>query len=327
MENNPVLVSVVIPNYNYSRFLKQRIESVLAQTFTDFEIILLDDASTDDSIVLLKSYYTNPHVSHLKINSVNSGSPFTQWKKGIELAQGKYIWIAESDDVAEPFFLEKAVSAMEDHQLASFCFLGSRCIDENGADLTTDFDRWTPRQLCRPSGIGVFDGKEYIEHNLYWRNYIYNASGVVFRKECFEQIEDLSCFSLKYSGDWLFWVEMARQGEVVEIYEKLNRFRLHGKSTTKKAVESGEGLGEDMFIVKVIECYITNISNKRKNIRHGALYKKIRRLKVSSKIKEELYEKLVLSFDFNIVDYFIERFNKCFGKIIPFLITCDNDRL
>lgn len=108
MENIP-LVSVIIPNYNYARFLEKRIESVLLQTCTDFEIILLDDASTDNSVFILNKYQTNAHVSYVDINSVNTGSPFAQWQKGIALSRGKYIWIAESDDLASPSFLEKAV--------------------------------------------------------------------------------------------------------------------------------------------------------------------------------------------------------------------------
>ncbi|MEB3375009.1 hypothetical protein SFC43_23290 [Bacteroides sp. CR5/BHMF/2] len=100
--------------------------------------------------------------------------------------------------------MEKAVSALNQYPHASFCFLGSHCIDEKGNELSTDFDRWTSKQLRRPHNIGVFDGEDYIKHNLYWRNYIYNASGVVFRKQCFERIKDLSCFSMRYSGDWLF---------------------------------------------------------------------------------------------------------------------------
>ena len=189
MENHSVEVSVIIPNYNYARFLRQRIESVLAQTYTDYEIILLDDASTDDSTSILKHYSANPHVSHLEINSVNTGSPFAQWQKGISLSRGKYIWIAESDDAAEPSFLKKAVSVLKQYPDASFCFLGSHCIDGEGNQLTTDFDRWTSKQLSRSHNMGVFDGEDYIKHNLYWRNYIYNASGVVFRKQCFEQIK------------------------------------------------------------------------------------------------------------------------------------------
>lgn len=327
MENRTVEVSVIIPNYNYARFLQQRIESVLAQTYTNFEVILLDDASTDDSVSVLERYRNNLHVTHLEINSINTGSPFAQWQKGIGLARGKYIWIAESDDAADSLFLEKAVSALDQYSKASFCFLGSHCIDENGKELSTDFDRWTSKQLCRSRQIGVFDGMDYIAHNLYWRNYIYNASGVVFRKECFEQIKDFSCFSMRYSGDWLFWAEMARQGEVIEVYEKLNRFRLHKHSTTKKAVASGEGIREDMHIVKLIENFLYNLGRQRRVVRHGAFYKEIRRLKVSAEVKKKLSQELAIVFDASIKGFYLERFNKSFSWLAPCLITRDNDRL
>ena len=99
-EEIPV-VSVIIPNYNYALYLKKRIESILNQTYTDYELILLDDASTDNSVEILEKYKDNPHVSHILVNEKNSGSPFQQWAKGISLARGKWIWIAEADDVAE----------------------------------------------------------------------------------------------------------------------------------------------------------------------------------------------------------------------------------
>lgn len=327
MENHPVEVSVIIPNYNYARFLQQRIESVLAQTYTDYEIILLDDASTDDSVSILNHYKTNSRVAHLEINSVNTGSPFAQWQKGISLSRGKYIWIAESDDAADSSFLEKAVSVLNQYPHTSFCFLGSNCIDEKGNELSTDFDRWTSKQLRRPHNIGIFDGEDYIKHNLYWRNYIYNASGVVFRKQCFEQIKDLSCFSMRYSGDWLFWIEMAKQGMVVEVYEKLNNFRLHNVSTTKKAQKTGEGVREDVYIVNRIEQFLPNIGKQRKAVRHGSFYKEIKRLKVSPTIKKELMLHLVSSLKANPSDYYVERFNKGFSCLIPCLITRDKDRL
>lgn len=100
--------SVIIPNYNHAKFLKERIDSVLNQTFQDFELILLDDYSKDNSREILGSYESDSHVTHILFNEINSGSTFRQWLKGFELSKGEYIWIAESDDFADLHFLEKA---------------------------------------------------------------------------------------------------------------------------------------------------------------------------------------------------------------------------
>lgn len=326
MENIP-LVSVIIPNYNYARFLEKRIESVLLQTCTDFEIILLDDASTDNSVFILNKYQTNAHVSYVDINSVNTGSPFAQWQKGIALSRGKYIWIAESDDLASPSFLEKAVCVLERYSQASYCFVGSYSIDESGEQLSIDFDRWTAKQKKCSDNLGVFAGKDYIMHNLYWANYIYNASGVVFRKKCFERITDYSCFSMRYCGDWLFWIEMALQGDVVEIYEKLNYFRQHKCSTTMKSIITGDGLKEDISVIRSIENMLPSISSWRKILRRGIFYKKIRRLKADSKVKNELYQELNTLLDGGFVDFYMERLNKNLSFLIPCLLTRDRDRL
>ena len=99
-------VSVIVPNYNHARFLPQRIESILRQTYQDFELILLDDCSTDDSRAVLSQYASEPRV-RIQFNEVNSGSTFRQWNKGVRLARGKYVWIAESDDYADERLLER----------------------------------------------------------------------------------------------------------------------------------------------------------------------------------------------------------------------------
>jgi glycosyltransferase involved in cell wall biosynthesis len=111
-------VSVIVPNYNHANYLKDRLNSVFNQSFTDIEVILLDDASNDESIVILKKYASNERVTHFIINEKNSGSPFKQWMKGIELAKGEYIWIAESDDICELNFLEEQVKALEENDIA-----------------------------------------------------------------------------------------------------------------------------------------------------------------------------------------------------------------
>src|ERR1700722_2974587 len=102
-------VSVIIPNYNHAPYLRQRIDTVLGQTLQDFELILMDDCSTDDSRSIIAEYANDPRI-RIELNKKNSGGTFKQWKKGIALAQGEYVWIAESDDYSDRRFLEKLIA-------------------------------------------------------------------------------------------------------------------------------------------------------------------------------------------------------------------------
>jgi glycosyltransferase involved in cell wall biosynthesis len=102
-----VSISIIVPNFNHASFLKERPDSVFNQTYQDFEVILLDDCSTDNSLEVLQEYANHPKVAHFVINEQNTGSTFKQWKKGIELAKGEWIWIAESDDWCEPSLLQE----------------------------------------------------------------------------------------------------------------------------------------------------------------------------------------------------------------------------
>src|ERR1700691_397600 len=105
-------VSIVIPNYNHARFLRNRVDSVLRQTFQDFELIILDDCSSDESRSVLSSYAADPRIK-IEFNASNSGSVFKQWNKGVKLGRGDYVWIAESDDYADQNMLKRLVTLLE----------------------------------------------------------------------------------------------------------------------------------------------------------------------------------------------------------------------
>src|SRR5450432_2232601 len=122
-------VSVILPSYNHEKYLKERIDSILNQTFRNFELIILDDNSQDKSKEIIENYRSHPQISSIQFNEINSGSPFKQWTKGISLAKGNYIWIAESDDSCEPQFLEKAVEKMTRFTTAGIIFCQSNEIE------------------------------------------------------------------------------------------------------------------------------------------------------------------------------------------------------
>ena len=85
-------VSIIIPNCNHCKFLQKRVETLLNQTYLNFEIIILDDSSTDTSKIIIENYRTNLHVSNIVYNKLNSGNTFFQWEKGIHLPNSRYIY-------------------------------------------------------------------------------------------------------------------------------------------------------------------------------------------------------------------------------------------
>lgn len=160
-----ITVSVIVPNYNHEKYLRQRIESIISQTFQDFELILMDDCSTDNSRDILLSYKNKPHVTHVLLNEQNSGSPFKQWEKGILLAKGKFIWIAESDDYADSGFLENTVRLLEEHPEASICLTGSHLIDKHNTPINSDWcDLWEEDGTSH-----IFGSLDYLKQKCFIR--------------------------------------------------------------------------------------------------------------------------------------------------------------
>ena len=104
-------ISVVVPNYNYAKYINKRIDSIVRQTYPIYELIILDDCSTDDSVEVIEKKIEKIKVKYpeLKVrfikNEKNSGKAMRQWRKGFELAKGDYIWIAEVDDLSSREFL------------------------------------------------------------------------------------------------------------------------------------------------------------------------------------------------------------------------------
>ncbi len=103
--------SVVVPNYNYARYLPQRLQSIVEQTFPIYEIIVLDDASSDDSLSVLRELQGTLAGAVTRGSGGNSSSVFRQWLKGVELAGGDHVWIAEADDLSAPGFLAGLTAA------------------------------------------------------------------------------------------------------------------------------------------------------------------------------------------------------------------------
>lgn len=320
MENFPG-VSVILPNYNHSAFLEERIASILNQTYQDFELILLDDYSTDNSKEILLRYENHPRVSSLVLNEKNTGNTFIQWDKGIHLAKGKYIWIAESDDCADNHFLEETVTALENNPDAVMCLTGSVLIDEN-----SNLKKLRSRDRWKETGeVKKFDGKEYVRHNLLYRNYVYNASMVVFRRDVYDGL-DKSFQNRPCAGDWQYWVEVANVGNVLEIRKKLNHFRQHSNKVTSRSKFTGEGMIDRIEVMYYILLH-TQISMYRRWMVLGECFRAIKKIPVQADIRAHLYERAYDRLGALTMHYWLERINRVLSFVIPFLPTHRRDKL
>jgi len=231
-------VSVIIPNYNHAIFLTERIESVLNQTNQNFEVIILDDCSTDNSKEIINRYKNDTRISHIIFNDSNSGSPFFQWKKGIELAKHKFIWIAESDDYIDPTFLEEVLQRFNTDEKIGIVYCDSNIVENE--KVVKDFYKGYRNQnfnTKRWNNDYVNDGKNEIENYLFFECTINNTSAMVFKKDLIDQNIFTELQKFKYSGDWYFFLCIAYNCKISYISKALNYFR-SGQSNFKKGVRS-----------------------------------------------------------------------------------------
>jgi glycosyltransferase involved in cell wall biosynthesis len=241
-------VSILVPNYNHARFLEERLASIFYQTYDDYEVILLDDCSSDESLRILEKYEKIPSVKGIFKNKVNSGSPFMQWQKGVELASGEYVWIAESDDVASRIFLDRMVAFLDGNPEVVLAYCRSIEIDENSEMIgvykySVDAARWD-------SDFIVDGQKEFAEYLMY-NNTIPNASGVLTRKYLWKDVT-FPDRNIKAVGDWFIWSQMTLMGKIGYISESMNYFRFSENSTRfdHSFQAKGKSVIENLYVIK-----------------------------------------------------------------------------
>jgi glycosyltransferase involved in cell wall biosynthesis len=223
-------VTVIVPNYNHGAYLAQRLDSIYGQDYPAFDVILMDDCSTDDSRTILADYAArHPDRTTLLLNDQNSGGAFFQWEKGIAAARGELIWIAESDDWADPDFLSRLVPFFQ-NEAVMLAYGRSLFMDATGqtevwsmdhylADLGAD--RWH-RDWIEPAPAIVADA-------LGQRNIIPNVSSAVFRRP--DSLDALGA-DRRTCGDWMFYLNIIRGGCLAYTPAARNYYRQHAQNTS-----------------------------------------------------------------------------------------------
>ncbi len=215
-------VSIVFTSYNHKDFLSKAVESLLAQSYYDFELIIIDDCSTDGSQEVLNSY--NDSRIKLYLREKNFGGYVKSTNYGASLAKGEYIIFAQCDDFAESTQIEKLVSAMDSNNVG-VVFSISNMIDAADYILGTDFEqRGTEfKEFC--SNSRIIPNKRMMEF-LFESCVIPNLSAALIRREIFEKVGRLSD---KYVvlADWNLWLNLSKKCDFYFIAEPLNNFRQH----------------------------------------------------------------------------------------------------
>lgn len=228
------LVSVIVPNYNHARFLEQRFRSIFDQTYRNIELIVLDDASSDDSrAVIARLLDECPFPSRTAFNDIGSGNPFRQWQRGISMAQGELIWICESDDFADPAFLEHLVPSFAEMSVKMALGRIEFC-KADGAPMPgmAGF-----REAAEP---GIWD-KPVSRSAAQWfgsafarRNIVANVGGCVFRNQSIATEVWDRASQFRIAGDWYAYIHLLGSGKLAYSPDAISYFRQHDANTSAR---------------------------------------------------------------------------------------------
>ena len=215
-------VSVCVPTYNYGALLPRTIESILGQTFEDFELIVVDDVSSDNTDEVVARYADDPRLTYIK-NSVNRGL-FANFNYCAEIARGKYLKFVCADDWLDPHFLERMVPILDDHPEVGLV--------TNSHTLTTADERPVTIEYAPFGGKTVVPRKEAVHQLIEWHYVIGRPTNVLLRRDAFL---DVGGFDEDFAppGDLHLWLKLLREHDLGAVREPLNFIRSHDTKTHK----------------------------------------------------------------------------------------------
>lgn len=254
-------VSIIVPSYMHACFLQQRIASIFEQRYDNYELIVIDDCSTDGSQQILADLSSEHNFRYIA-NTRNSGSTFAGWYKGLEIASGDLIWICESDDFAHKDFLFTSIDKLVKDPTLAFFYSASTYINDAGITIGSTFDyhsqNWGVNRWNRDfSSSGSHEFKFY---QLSGQT-VPNMSSCVVRRHAFELAlkQDLRPFRL--CGDWLFIGMLMKYGNVAYSANPLNFFRKHQQTQTAQT-PLAKSIAEYLYVKYLFfrECEATDLT-------------------------------------------------------------------
>ena len=249
------LVSVNMPVYNGAKYIKQAIDSILNQTFSNFELIIVDDGSTDNSTKIIESYLD--FRIKLYSNEINRGLAYTR-NKAIELSCGKYIAVLDCDDIAYPERLEKQVSFLEANP--EYGLVGSW------------FDIVDKNSISNGDVVKLTLASHLIKSQLFFGNY-FAQSTIMMRKEIFYEFRYHSEFAP--AEDYFLWSQIAFKYKVANLQESLVKYRSHDESISFRNIDVQEARVKKIFAFHLSQLSLSNFSEKQLELHYLLLRNKL----------------------------------------------------
>lgn len=251
-EEDYPLVSVIVPNYNHAPYLEERLDTIYNQTYPNFEVILLDDCSKDNSREILNRYAEKyPEKTRTAFNEENAGKVFLQWNKGIGLAKGELIWIAESDDYSEPNFLKEMVKCFR-YSSVMLAFARSAFMT-NGEQTWSTEEYLDDIKTLQWDESFVLTAADAVKLGFGYKNLIANVSSAMFRN--IGQVPDeviQICSNMKLSSDWIFYLAIMKGGCLGYTADTVNYYRIHPESTSLKVQQTMRYYDEYEMVSKYV---------------------------------------------------------------------------
>ncbi|OGI00689.1 MAG: hypothetical protein A2104_08720 [Candidatus Melainabacteria bacterium GWF2_32_7] len=261
------LISICIPNHNYENYIRETIDSVLAQTYQNFEIIIVDDVSTDSSVDIIKSY-DDPRIK-LYQNEKNLYT-FRTNNKAMGSAQGELIAILHSDDKYAPNFLEEIVKAYNEYPKHKVFITDVYFYHSDSKELIP----W------HPYNKGGIKSQQEVLIRLFHQNNIGNGVNVVFHRDCLNEVGMFSV-EYKYIADYDYLLKLGNKYEFVYIPKLLTYYRVHSSNATCNNIRQED---RDDEVYKIIN---KNLSESE--IIYKELHDKLSYFSTSNSIHKAFY--------------------------------------
>ena len=233
------LVTIYIPTYNAARFIGQAIDSILRQTYQNYELIIIDDGSTDDTAQILKQYQAHSKIT-IHHNQTNVGMA-ANWNIGLTLGRGEFIAKLDADDFYESHYLESVMKVFQKHQSVGLVFSGLNLIYPDGR---SEPEMFSLRSWVRPP-------EKFLPTLL--QLCVIRSPTVCVRRSCYDELGGF-IEHMQIHADWEMWVRIAANYPVGFIARRLANYRMnYGTNCTAQAAMDGRSIQDLQLWLNLLE--------------------------------------------------------------------------